>query len=278
MSDRTPGQNAELALLLEVTGTPKPGNVDRERDFSDLRFEHFIAGAVGARPGLELAADERVGHAFERAVAGMADQSAGNTQFGALLLLAPLVAAASDGDMTPSGADRVARRTTVADAADFYRAFEHVDVAVDDPPEGLDDLDVRRGGDATDALRRRETTLYDVMELSADGDGVAAEWTDGFERSFEAAGWLLDDDGPVYRRASRAFLRLLADEEDTFVVTRNGPDVAAEATRRARAVLRGEEDAEELAEELVERDINPGTTADLTAAALFVALERGLVV
>ena len=34
--------------------------------------------------------------------------------------------------------------------------------------------------------------------------------------------------------------------------------------------------AEELAEEFVEAGYNPGTTADLTAAALFIALERGL--
>jgi triphosphoribosyl-dephospho-CoA synthase len=279
MSERSVVQNAELALLLEVTGTPKPGNVDRERDFSDLRFEHFMAGAVGARPGLELAADGAdVGRAFERAVAGMADQSAGNTQFGAVLVLAPLVAAASEGDLTPAGADRVARETTVADAADFYRAFEHVDVAVDDPPEGLDALDVRRGSDAVPELESQELTLFDIMRESATVDGVAAEWAGQFERVFAAAEAIRDDDGPVPDRAARAFLDLLAEEPDTFVVTRNGPEAAAEVQRRARAVLDGEEDATELATELVERDINPGTTADLVAGALFVALERGLTV
>ena len=44
---RDPAENAQLALLLEVTGTPKPGNVDRHRDYPELRFEHFAAGAVG---------------------------------------------------------------------------------------------------------------------------------------------------------------------------------------------------------------------------------------
>jgi triphosphoribosyl-dephospho-CoA synthase len=277
MSGRSVAQNAELALLLEVTGTPKPGNVDRERDFADLRFEHFMAGAVGARPGLELAADgERVGHAFERAVHGMADQSAGNTQFGALLVLCPLVAAADAGDLTLSGADGVVRETTVADAADFYRAFEHVDVAVDDPPEGMEPLDVRRGSDAVPTLRERELTLYDIMRQSEDIDGVATEWTGQFSRVFDAAETILADDGPVPDRASRVFLDLLAAEVDTFVVTRNGRAAAEEVKRRARAVLDGEEDADELAAELVSRNINPGTTADLTAGALFVALERGL--
>ena len=274
---RDAAENAQLALLLEVSGTPKPGNVDRHRDYDDLRFEHFLAGAVGSLRGLRMAADgAAIGRAFEHAVAGMAEQSGGNTQFGALLMLTPLVRAAASDRLSPEGVADVVESTTVADACDFYRAFEHVDVAVDDPPADADALDVRRGSDATGALRERETTLYDVMELSADIDGVSAEWTNGFERSFEAAEWLLDDDGPIYRRASRVFVRLLAEEPDTFVVTRNGEAAAEEATERARAVLDGSEDAEALAEEFRDRDINPGTTADLTAAALFIALERGM--
>jgi len=280
MTERSVAQNAELALLLEVTGTPKPGNVDREREYDDLRFEHFMAGAVGARPGLErAAAGDAIGSAFEHAVEGMAGQSAGNTQFGALLVLTPLVAAAAgDGDLTRDSADSVVRGTTVADAASFYRAFEHVDVAVDDPPDGLEPLDVRRGSEAIPELESRELTLFDVMESSAEVDGVAAEWASGFDRVFSASERLLDSSGPVVDRASRAFLELLAEEPDTFVVTRQDRATADEVQRRAQAVLDGDEDATALAEELVDRDVNPGTTADLVAGALFVALERGLVV
>jgi len=274
---RSTVQNAVLALLLEVTGTPKPGNVDRHRDYPDLRFEHFVAGAVGAWPGLSLLAGEApLGEGFERAVEGMADQRGGNTQFGALLALAPLVRAGNHGELSPSGARDVVEAANVEDAVSFYRAFEHVDVAVGDPPEGLDELDVRRGADAAPVLHERGLTLADVMALSADVDGVAAEWVAGFERTFEAAAWLLADEGAVPDRTSRVFLRLLADEADTFVVKTVGREAAEEATRRARAVLDGEESGEELAGELVERGINPGTTADLTAGALFVALERGL--
>lgn len=278
-SPRTPVENAELALLLEVAGTPKPGNVDRHRDHDDLRFEHFLAGAVGARRGLALAADpdHAVGEAFERAVEGMSHQRGGNTQFGALLLLVPLVRATSaGGELTPEAVERVVADTTVEDSVAFYRAFEHVDVAVGDPPEGLDALDVRRGSAAEPALRERALTLGDVMALSAEVDGVAAEWVGGFERTFAAAGWLLTDEGPAPDRAARAFRRLLADEVDTFVAKTADEERAREASQRARAALEGEEDAEALADEFVERGINPGTTADLTAGALFVALERGL--
>ncbi|WP_225333875.1 triphosphoribosyl-dephospho-CoA synthase [Halomicrobium urmianum] len=269
--------NAELALLLEVASTPKPGNVDREREYDDLRFEHFLAGAVGARPGFERAAEgEPIGRAFETAIEGMADQRGGNTQFGAVLVVTPLVATAASGDLTRERAREVVAETTVEDAAGFYRAFEHVDVAVDDPPEDMAALDVRRGSDAVPVLRERGLALSDVMERSADRDGVAAEWTSGFERVFDAADRLLAADRSVPDRASIVFLELLAEEPDTFVVTRNDRETAEEVTRRAQAVLDGEEDADALAAELIDRDVNPGTTADLVAGALFVALERGL--
>jgi len=283
---RSPPGNAQLALLLEVSGTPKPGNVDRRRDLDGLRFGQFMAGAVGVRRGLDAAADGApIGAAFERGVAGMSRGAGDNTQFGCLLLLVPLVAAAAaagDGSLSRSDARRVVDSTTVEDAAGFYRAFEHVDVAVPDPPPGAAALDVRRGAGAIPALRERGLTLADVLALSADrpgrdrpGDGNAREWSRGFPRTFALAESILADEGPATDRAARAFLDALADRPDTLVATEHGIDTAREVSRRAAAV-EGRDDAEALAEAFVDAGINPGTTADLVCAALFVALERGL--
>ena len=276
---RTTAENAQLALLLEVSSTPKPGNVDRHHDYPDLRFEHFVAGAVGAREGLDVAAEGApVGEAFERAVAGMSDQTGGNTQFGAVLLVVPLVRAAAAGELTAAGARAVVGRTTVEDAVGFYRAFEHVDVAVDDPPADLALPDVREGADAAPELRERGLTFADVMRESAPGDGIARELSEGFERTFRTADRIAGGDGPVTDRAAEAYLAELAAEVDTFVVTNHGRETAEEVRRRAQAARDGEEAPEALADELVDRGINPGTTADLVAGGLFVALERGLVV
>ena len=273
----SPADHAELALTLEVASTPKPGNVDRHRDHGDLRFEQFLAGAVGSRPGLELAAgDAPLGDAFERSVRGMSRQSGGNTQFGCLLLLVPLVRAAATDRLSPDGLRTVTAATTVDDAAAFYRAFEHVDVAVDDPPDEAPDLDVRRGADAVPALRDRGLTLADVMAMSADRDANAAEWTGGFERVFAAADRVLDDDGPVTDRLARAFLDLLADRPDTLVAIDHGMDRARAVSREADAVRGDLDAAAKLADRFVDEGINPGTTADLTAATAFVALERGV--
>ncbi len=281
-SQRTPVENAQLALLLEVSGTPKPGNVDRHRDLDDLWFEQFMAGAVGARRGLAEAADGvSIGTAFKKGVAGMSTQTGGNTQFGCLLLLVPLIKAASEQSLTPAGVRSVVESTTVEDAVEFYTAFEHVDVAVDEPPPDADALDVHRGSDVAPTLRDRELTLYNIMELSANpddriGDGNAREWVSGFERTFRAADALLADEGPIVDRTARVFLDLLADEPDTLVAINHGDSVAREVSERAAALNGDLNAAEALAEGFVEKGYNPGTTADITAAALFVALQRGL--
>ncbi|CCQ32800.1 triphosphoribosyl-dephospho-CoA synthase protein [Halorhabdus tiamatea SARL4B] len=275
---RTIAQQAELALLLEVATTPKPGNVDRHRDHDDLRFEHFLAGAVGASEGLEDLADPDgppIGTAFERAVEGMNGQSGGNTQFGGLLLLAPLVRAAALGKVTPERATAVAEGTGVEDAAGFYRAFEHVDVAVADPPDDMDALDVRRGSDAVPDIRERNLSLFDILARSADHDGIAREWTNGFARTFDAAERLVNRDGPLLDRAAAVFLDLLAAEPDTFVAINHGAETAEDVRERAEAARDGDTDPETLAEELLAEGINPGTTADILAGGLFVALERG---
>jgi len=270
--------NAQLALLLEVASTPTPGNVDREREYPDLRFEHFLAGAVGAREGLDALADRTVpfGRAFERAIAGMSGQRGGNTQFGAILLLAPLVRAAGRDGPIGAAATTVVEETTVEDAVGFYAAFDHVDVAVSDPPANTPLPDVRRGSDAEAALRERNMTLEDVMVGSAERDGIAAEWTDGFRRTLDAADRIATGNGAVTDRAARTHLALLADEMDTFVVTQHDRETAEEVRDRARAVLDGEGAVREFADELVARGINPGTTADLIAGGLFVALESGM--
>jgi triphosphoribosyl-dephospho-CoA synthase len=208
----------------------------------------------------------------------MAGQRGGNTQFGALLLLVPLVRASATGDLTPERTAAVVEGTTVADAAGFYRAFEHVDVGIGDPPEGMEALDVRRGAGAVPIIEERGLTLQDVLAASVEHDGVAREWVSRFSRSFEAAERIASASGPVPDRAARAFLEALASEPDTFVAKRHDEATAREVTEAARAALRGDVDPEALAEELVAAEVNPGTTADLVAAGLFIALEDGLAV
>jgi triphosphoribosyl-dephospho-CoA synthase len=100
--------------------------------------------------------------------------------------------------------------------------------------------------------------------------------TGGFGWTFELAREIERGEGSVTDRAAAAYLALLSRELDTFVITNHDRETAYEVRRRANEVLDGEESVHRFAEDLVDRGINPGTTADIVAGGLFVALERGL--
>ncbi len=89
----TPAEQAQMAMMLEVTAFPKPGNVDRCHDFPSTRLEHFLASIILSRPSLDSASEPgaSVGAVLYDAVARTNIHSGGNTHFGAFLLLIPLI-------------------------------------------------------------------------------------------------------------------------------------------------------------------------------------------
>lgn len=293
----TIAQCAQLAMLLEVSTTPKPGNVDRTHDFEDTTFEHFLASAVGALPALMRAASSSfgVGSLIRDAVAGsMRWHGGGNTHFGTFLLLIPLCMAAGvhtkhllTPSLTPhlrSSAYHVVRTTTVEDSLDFLEAFHMADVRVKD----VDKLDIKQH-ETTREIQTRQITLFELMEMSAKYDLVAREWVSGFERSFEDAERIrrLANHYTINEAVLLVFIDELAKTPDTFIAAKLGDEVAAEVHERARR-LRSRIDSiglheamhmiEEFDEELISARINPGSTADIMGAGLFIALLEGMVV
>jgi triphosphoribosyl-dephospho-CoA synthase len=132
-------------------------------------------------------------------------------------------------------------------------------------------------------------TLAEAMRLAAGRDGVAREYTTAFATTFEVGAPALERaraDGLAWDDAVvEAFLSLLAAAPDTHVARRAGAARAAEVSRGAAAVLAaggvrtpGGRDAVARLDAAL-RDphnlANPGTTADLTAAALCVLLLGG---
>lgn len=257
---------AQLAMALEVLASPKPGNVDRCHDYAETRLEHFIASTLAARPALEAAEARHagLGSLIEGAVAATACHAGGNTHFGAFILLIPLVYGG-----TAEGALEAIHSTTVEDAVAFYRAFALTRVRV----APADDLDVNDPG-AAGALRARGISLLDVMRHSAPRDMVAREWTNGFALCRRAAGSILADMEP--RTAiRRVFLSLLATEPDTFIAKKHGQALASEVQARAAAVVRGESTLGSLDAWCIQQGVNPGSLADITIGAIYLALGRG---
>ena len=261
-----PAERAQLAMMLEVTAYPKPGNVDRCHDYPETRLEHFLASTIFARQALDEAEQGkgRIGEIIRHAVRDTNCHEGGNTHFGAFILLIPLVY----GRDIP-GAIAAVGRTDTSDAIAFYKAFAMTAVKMN----ATDELDVNDPHTLT-LIRDREMTLLDIMQHSAGHDMVAREWVTGFSLVRRGAD-LLQQLGPGRQAVVDAFLTLLATEPYTFIIKKHGLDVARETMLRARDVLDGKLSIRQFDEDCIQRDINPGSIADITIASIYIALGEG---
>ena len=274
---RTPDEVAaagQLACLLEV-GAPKPGNVSPGRHFHDTRYEDFLASAVAIGPALAAAGDRPLGATILTAVTATSRWTTSNTNLGIILLLAPLARAAlRSGTPLRDAVRDVLRATTVSDAADVYAAIRRA------RPGGLG------SASSEDVSAAPTVALREAMALAADRDGVAREYATDFATTFEIG-------APALRAARGAglgwseavvqtFLGILATVPDTHIARKLGPEAAATVARRAREVEEAggvRSEAGRRAVEAFDAELrsptnarNPGTTADLTCAALFVVI------
>jgi triphosphoribosyl-dephospho-CoA synthase len=270
---------AQLACLLEAHA-PKPGNVSPGRDFADVGYGDFVASAAAIGAPFARVVETPLGALVRAAVDATARWAPSNTNLGMVLLLAPLAKAAVRAD--PPGDLRanlaaVLDVTTIDDAREVYAAIRLAN------PGGL--------GRAANQDVAREPTLplREVMRLAADRDGIAREYDTAFAATFDTGvpalrqaradrlGW---DDAIV-----ETFLTLLAAAPDTHIARRAGLDRAASVSRLAVTVLADggvRTEAGRLSVARFDRSLrddrhsaNPGTTADLTTAAIFVLLLEG---
>ena len=276
---------AQLACLLEAFA-PKPGNVSPGAGFGDTSYLDFLASAAAIGRSLG-SASRPLGEIILMAVRDTRRWVDVNTNLGIVLLLAPLARAAAlwgPPDEVPIELGELRRslatilgESTVEDAQAAYEAIRLAS------PGGLGSVD------SQDVASAPTVTLTTAMRLAADRDGVAYEYATDFRATFEV--------GAVALRAARragldwndavveTYLTLLAAYPDTHIARRAGHARAAEVTRTAGAVLDVggvRSDAGRIAIAQLHADLsdprnlsNPGTTADITAAAIFVTLLTG---
>jgi len=265
---------ATCACLLEVSAE-KVGNVTPARGFADAGFADFALSALAAGPPLAHARPGGVGEAIYRAVAATRRVTTTNTNLGIVLLLAPIAAAARlRGGGLRQRLERILRGLSRADARWAYRAIRLA------RPGGLG------RSPAADVRRPPPVTLREAMALAAPRDGIAAEYVGGFPVTFGVA--LRGLQRAIRRGLSvldaiaQAHLEVLARVPDTLIARKAGPAVARRVSDRAGAVIRvgglhtgrGRVAARRLDQTLrrAGHRLNPGTSADVVTAALFVWL------
>ena len=272
------GAAAQLACLLEASA-PKPGNVSPGRPFHDTRYEDFLASAVAIGPAMAAAGDVSLGATVRAAVAATRRLTPRNTNLGIVLLLAPLSRAARQ-EGSPALRERLGRvlaETTVADAGAVYEAIRLA------APSGLG------AAGAQDIADPPTVTLREAMALAADRDRVAREYVTDFRVTFELAVPALRAalaDGLGWTDAVvDAYLSILASVPDSHVARKLGLPAAEAISGRAREMqaLGGVRTASgRVALEAFDGELrdarntrNPGTSADLTTAAICVVILEG---
>jgi triphosphoribosyl-dephospho-CoA synthase len=270
---------AQLACVLEASAE-KPGNITPSHDFDDTSYEDMLRSGIALGTQLGRAGERGVGETVLAAVRASRDAAGANTNLGIALLLAPLARAA----LTPS--DRLLRERlgevlgalTVEDARDAYTAIRLADAGGLEEPVEHDVRDEPR------------VTLREAMASAAQRDTIASEYVTDHAVTFELGLPVLADalgDGLRAREAIvELALRLLADVPDTLIARKRGADAAGRVAAGAREVLtaggvRNAGGRAALAgfDASLRQDgnaLNPGTTADLVTAVLFVALLEGV--
>ena len=301
---------AQLAVVLEVSAYPKPGNISRLQKFKDTSLDHFLAGGIAIGPTVKLATLRgikagqgkiplkllRVGHYIEKCVKESRDwHSGGNTNLGTVSLLIPLSTAAglewAKGEFKPEKlgltVKEIIRETTVDDALCFYRAVRLADAGgLGSPPKGYPDvLDPEFPG----KLRKSSLTLCKVLEACKGLDSICRELVEDmpitFKIGYPALVKAFKRCRDINRAIVQAYFKILAAEPDSLIARRSGVEEARAVSEMAAEVLRlGGVFTEEGWKAILKMDeklktpdnrLNPGTTADLTASSLLVFLLAG---
>lgn len=274
----SPASAATLACVYEATA-PKPGNVHPRARFEDATsYSDFVTSAVAVGPILGQAQVAGVGRTVLEAIRATRGVAGTNTNLGTLLLLAPLAAVPTEQSLQ-EGVGEVLNRLTTEDTRLVYEAIrlseagglgrsDQSDVFSDAPPQ---------------------LNLVDAMRLAAERDSIARQYVNGFADVFAGpASWIEGGSSrgwPLSAAIVHAHVRQLALGIDSLIFRKCGPQIAREASDRAAAVLEAGSPGEPAYQQALGaldawlradgHRRNPGTTADLIAAGLFVLLREG---
>jgi triphosphoribosyl-dephospho-CoA synthase len=298
----------ELAILLEASAK-KPGNVNRTTSFKNTRYEHFLASAVAISSSFEYAAERGVlvsrgeihvstvglGRIIRDCTANVnAWQHGGNTLLGTAILLSPIAVAAG---MTPvknnffkipklrENVKLAVESTTPEDAVDAYQAIRSAN------PGGLGtvpELDIK-DPDSVNKIHREKISLYQIFKIASKYDTICYEWVNNYPITFDVAYPSLvkqiKRDSDLNMAIVHLFLKVLAEYPDTLITRKTSVRKAREVSSMAKEALklggletsRGKKSILELDNRLRKSDNlwNPGTTADIIAAALALGILGG---
>jgi len=300
-------QCGTIATLLEVSGFPKPGNVHRTQNFENTRYEDFLISGVAIYPTLRKIASRgkavqqgqltiqeiQIGQAILEAVeATQSWQKGGNTNLGIILLLLPLACVAGMVLSEPFHTiahfrellHRIVVNSTPSDTIYLFKAIQLAN------PGGLGKVKQFDVNSTTpEELIAQNISLFDIFKLSASLDSIAREWITQFQITFEIGYPFFIDTFQQTRDFNistvHTYLKILSTIPDTLITRKYNIKLAKHIQTKAKLILKKGGLLTQQSKELLwqfdhelrnEKKLNPGTSADLTAASIMVALLSGI--
>lgn len=269
---------------------PKPGNVHPAASFDDLQYEDFVAAAGAIAPVIAASLHQSIGQTILDAVRATREQTRTNANLGIILLLVPLSKAVTLSGMNCSSLAMSLDGLTVEDARLAYQAIR---LAM---PGGM-------GEESEQDVRDDPTvTLKEAMQLAAHRDSIARQYVSQMTDVTQFGPMILrqaaektgcsEDEAIVW-----CHLHFMARYPDSLISRKMGEEVARESQKRAERIISSVGETTAGAIPLPPPDLlnqpmlaefdawlrddghqkNPGTSADLVAASLFVrAVEQNL--
>ena len=253
----------------------KPGNVSVYSDGHDMTVKDFMLSAEVSVP-LLCQTGERVGKRILDSVVQTKAAVGCNTNLGMLLLFTPIIVAAESGFENETELRKqiktVLSSLTEKDTVDVYEAIRLAN------PGGLGEVkshDVRQAPDCS---------LLEAMDIASTRDLVAMQYKNNFEQIFEDGlsniKYFVKRWNSVEWATVSCYLIFLSSLRDSHIERKYDRQVAEKLIIKIKDIANKFNNSsepqhsigllEKIDEELKENKINPGTSADLTAASLLV--------
>jgi len=265
----------QIACTWEVLAR-KVGNVHRTADFAGTTLHDFLLSAIVSTDDISNVQTPSVGASILQAAMHTHRAVKQNTNLGILLLIAPLACIPVHVPLR-SELEKTLASLTNDDARAVYRAIRLMN------PGGLGSVEDQ------DANTEPTVTLLEAMKLAADRDLIARQYAANYVDLFDfGVPHLLaayERLGSIEAAIVDHQFRWLAEHPDSLIARKCGAAMADGVRSMARRVLELgglETAAGRTAGVELDRFLradghrrNPGTTADLIAGCLFIALREG---
>lgn len=258
----------------QEVAAPKPGNVNGLSDGHDMQLEDFLLSAKAIAPVLAQK-NLPVGELILQAVQATRTVVNCNTNLGIVLLFAPLCHAIHSCDnflQLPAALSQVLNNLTVDDAKTCYQAIRLAEAG------GLGDAE------SQDIKSTPTISLKQAMALAQERDTIAKQYLNNYHEIFNIGlpnlTAAIKCEETIEWATALAYLTILSSVPDTLVCRKQSREHANAVTKKAIDLIGKMNSIKKLSDfkndiiawdnELKKEAINPGTTADLTAATLLL--------